>query len=497
MIDFRKTYRLLRVTWTMAGRAAREDALPLAVAPIVIGGAFYAFSGMGERIYAKLQARLSAEALSAHLLFGLFVAVLFCLSVALPNLIRDLFAAEPEDRYVRTLPIRRSERLLAIMTLRWLRNLIPGAALGYAVYWLRTDFFHVGPAASGMMAGIRAALVGLLFALLLAPMEIIVVMVLARLRALTWARFAPALGLVLAVSFALHREGWDSFNPLLYPLVGLWALIESPSGAPAALLSAATAVILAFAAASAFKAWAEAPLPAEVAGPTQDARMLWAFFRRFPRGLLDPQSAALLKRDLILTRRVFHRGILLNVAIAGFFLLLMVFLIGRYQILAGESLFVLATGTCALSAFSLSLIAARLLKYQKDFLWIDQCSHVSAESIWLGKVVFTNLLSLIAVPPLTVAAVAAVTGAPWRELGLIFIVGALITSMVASFTGSLVYEFEGHPLVALFFCFMASVPLAFFMVASYWWLVFIVFPFAMHHLKNRGLSRIKVILKYG
>jgi hypothetical protein len=497
MIDLRKVSLLLWVKLKLHWREAREDFLPLAVSPMVLGAIYLGFGDLGSKIYLRLQARISAELIASHLPYWIFVASVILVAVSLPNLIKELFAYEPDDGYLRALPIHPFERLLVTLVFRMLRNLVFGLGMAYLAWRIRTDFLgrpnDLLPPASA----------GLLFALIFSPLEILLVLILAKLRSLGWGRFPLLIMAGLAVSYAIHRQGEDRINPLLYPFYAVAESARLPGEATAwaylrpTLLGILTILILSAAAALAFKAWSETLVPSVERAQQRERVLLRGFFNVVLNRFRDHRVAALLKRDLILTLRVFHRGIFLNFAAALFCTGLLVYLVVRFRIYTGPYLFVLSTGTCALGGFSLSLIAARLLKYQADFLWIDKSAHLDADSFWLSKVLFTNVLSLLFMPALTGLALAIFPNPPLRELARIVLVSSLITIMVASFTGSLAYEFERHPVLALFFCFMASVPLALFIVATYWWLVIFIFPFAMHHLKNRGLSRIRMILKHG
>ncbi len=174
----------------------------------------------------------------------------------------------------------------------------------------------------------------------------------------------------------------------------------------------------------------------------------------------------------------------------------MVYSARRFHMYSGENLFLLSTSTCVMGAFSISLIAAWLQRYQLQFIWIEKSSRLDAYSLWFSKVLLANTLSLLSMPLLTTLTLSVFTKLPLGELATIFMVCLLFTAAVASATGSLIYEFESHPALALCFCFMASVPISVVLLATYWWLMFFVFPVGMHYLKDRGIERVRVILRY-
>lgn len=493
MFDLRKVSLLLWVRLKLRWREAREDLFSLAMAPPILGALYIGFNDLGRKMYLKLQSALSVDFILVSLPYGVFFLSVVVFVISLPNFIRNLFAYETNESYLRALPLRPSDRAVSVLIAGAVRNLVPGGLVGYLAYRIHADFLqlHDGP-----MLFITVAV---LFALIFTPLEILYVLVLAKARCLTGRRFLIMIGLWISVAYLLHRNHWDRFNLFLYPFFPITRLMSLPSARTAfyLLLSGALVGLFASVAVVIFNAWSESLSDVVITSQRRERVVLRSFFKLVLDRISNHKVAALVKRDLVLTLRVFHRGILINLAAVFFFMVLLVYFTARYDIRTGPYLLVLSTGLCALGVLSISLIAVRLLRYQLEFIWIDKSLAIDAHDLWFGKVLFANLLSLLSVPTLTAVALAIFPRPLLSEVAYVFAISVVMTVVVASFTGSLVYEFERHPVLALFFCFMASVPLIIIMVATYWWLIFFIFPYAMHHLKDRGLSRVRIIMKYG
>ncbi len=496
MLDFKKVFRILSAKLKSKFREAREDLFPLAISPILILALYLGFRDLGSTAFLKLKSVLLPQFILTDLLFWIFLLALLFFVISLPDLVNVLFAFEADDRYLRALPLRPAERYGAMLARRLARNLGPGLLVGTLIYWLRLGILRL-PA--GLVPSMSA---GLVFTFALTPFEILAAQSLAKLKCLSWNRFLLAIGSVVVISFTLHISNHDHLNIFLIPFLAVheFALLNAEvtsrpyfKNLSIGVLTSLTVAGLGF---LTFVAWPASELRSSELFTRRPTMLNWLLGIAMLRRFFDGKVLALLKRDLILTSRIFHRGIILNFAAALFWLAVMVYSARRFHIAAGSELFLLSTSTCVMGAFSIALIAAWLQRYQLRFVWIEKSSRLDPYSLWFSKVLLANALSLLFMPLLTTLTVSVFTKPPLGELVIIFVVCLLFTAAVASATGSLIYEFESHPALALCFCFMASVPISIVLLATYWWLMFFVFPVGMHYLKDRGIARIRIILRY-